>query len=90
MAWFRNHYSCEQCNGTWSDEWSCMCDDDCPFWGARHMSPYKSNDLTEVVQRDGDKYVALVSPETAEYDPDYRKLGSFPTRAVAKAFLAVR
>jgi len=29
MAWFRNHYICERCDSTWTDEWSCTCDDDC-------------------------------------------------------------
>src|SRR6266404_362706 len=31
----------------WTDIWSAQSDDDCPFCGARHMSPYKSDDLTE-------------------------------------------
>jgi len=65
-----------------------MCDDDCPYCGARHMTPYESDDLTEVIQRRGDNFVVLWSPETAAHDPDYRELGRFPTRAQAKAFLA--
>ena len=44
-GWFRNYYRCERCGHEWEDEWSCMCDDDCPECGARHMSPYKSDDL---------------------------------------------
>ena len=88
MAWFRNYYVCESCDSTWSDEWSCMCDDDCPRCGARHMSPYKSDDLTEIIEHSGDKFVVFWSPETAEHDPDYRKLGTFPTRRQAEAFLA--
>jgi hypothetical protein len=87
MAWFRNHYLCERCDGTWTDERSCMCDDDCPRCGARHMSPYKSDDLTDIIERDGDKFVVLWSPETAEHDPDYRELGAFPTRQQAETFL---
>ena len=47
-ARFRNHYRCDQCDGEWTDEWSCQCDDDCPHCGARHMSPYKSDDLGEI------------------------------------------
>lgn len=65
-----------------------MCDDDCPDCGARHMSPYKSDDLTEVIAPDGAEFVVLWSPETAEHYADYRELGRFPTRAEAKAFLA--
>jgi hypothetical protein len=88
MAWFRNHYLCECCDSTWEDEWSCTCDDDCPRCGARHMSPFKSDDLTEIIEKDGDKFIVLWSPETAEHDPDYRELGAFPTRRLAEAFLA--
>jgi len=44
MALFRNYYRCARCSHEWTDEWSAMCDDDCPHCGARHMSPYKSED----------------------------------------------
>ena len=90
MAWYRNYYRCDRCGSEWPDEWSCMCDDDCPDCGARHMSPYKSDDLTEVIEPDGAEFVVLWSPETAEHCADYRELGRFPTRAEAKAFLATR
>lgn len=43
--WFRNHYECGRCGHHWTDEWSAQCDDDCPSCGARHMSPYRSDDL---------------------------------------------
>jgi predicted nucleic acid-binding Zn-ribbon protein len=88
MAWYRNHYRCDRCGSEWPDEWSCMCDDDCPDCGARHMSPHKSDDLTEVIETDGTEFVVLWSPETADHCADYRELGRFPTRAEAKAFLA--
>jgi len=65
-----------------------MCEDDCPHCGERHMSPRKSDDLTEVIEREGREYVVLRSPETAEYDPNYRELGRFPSRNRAKAFLS--
>ena len=88
MAWFLNYYDCDRCNGEWTDEWSCMCDGDCPHCGARHMCPTDSEDLTELVKQEGDKFIAFRSPDTAEYDPDYRELGCFPTRAKAEEFLA--
>lgn len=88
MAWYRSYYECARCGHGWSDEWSCMCDDDCPDCGARHMSPRDGDDLTEVIERDGNEFVVLWSPETAEHDADYRELGRFPTRADAEAFLA--
>lgn len=88
MAWYRNYYQCARCGYKWPDEWSCMCDDDCPRCDARHMTPHESDDLTEVICRDGNKFVVLWSPETAEHEPDYRELGRFDTRAEAEAFLA--
>ena len=87
MAWFCNHYECDRCGSIWDDEWSCTCDDDCPYCGARHMSPWDSEDLTEIVIREGRKFVALRSPETAGHDPDYRELGRFASRREAEAVL---
>jgi hypothetical protein len=52
------------------------------------MAPFRSDDLTEVIERDQDKFIVLWSPETAEHDPDYRELGVFPSRQLAEAFLA--
>ncbi len=49
MAWFLNFYRCERCAQAWTDEWSCMCDDECPHCGARDMSPSRSEDLTELI-----------------------------------------
>jgi len=88
MAWFLNHYLCERCDSSWSDEWSCMCDDDCPRCGARHMSPFKSDDLTTIIEVENSLFVVRWSPETAEHGPSYCDLGSFPTRRQAEAFIA--
>jgi predicted nucleic acid-binding Zn-ribbon protein len=87
MAWFLNHYTCYRCDRNWTDQWSCMCDDDCPRCGARHTSPHKSEDLTTVIEREGRQFVVRWSPETAEHDPDYRELGRFNTRKQAMEFL---
>lgn len=48
MAWFLNHYECP-CGHTWSDEWSCMCDDECGECGTT-CSPTDSEEL------EADKY----------------------------------
>ena len=88
MAWFLNFYDCDRCQGEWTDEWSCTCDDDCPRCGARHMSPTKSEDLTEIIEHDNEEFVVIRSPDSAEHDPDYEQLGRFATRAEAEAFLA--
>jgi Zn-finger nucleic acid-binding protein len=88
MAWFLNFYRCDRCSRVWRDEWSCTCDDECPHCGARDMSPFKSEDLTELVAPDGAEFVAIRSSDDAEHDPDYKELGRFPTRAKAEEFLA--
>lgn len=90
MAWFRNFYKCAKCHKEWQDEWSCTCDDDCPHCRARHMSPYDSDDLTEIIEeRDGEYYIYR-SPSTAEHYPNYETLGKFPTRSQAEAYLKLR
>lgn len=66
-----------------------MCDDDCPHCGARHMSACDSNDLTTIIETNGTTFVVLWSPETADDDPDYRELDSFPTREQAEKYLAI-
>jgi hypothetical protein len=52
------------------------------------MSPFDSENLTELVEQDGQEFVAIRSPNTAEHDPDYRELGRFPTHEEAEDFLA--
>jgi hypothetical protein len=42
---FLNYYHCDRCGHDWTDAWPAMCDDDCPACGARHWSPYKSEDI---------------------------------------------
>jgi hypothetical protein len=52
------------------------------------MTPFKSEDLTEFIEQDGDEFVAIRSPDSAEHDPDYQELGRFVTRSKAEEFLA--
>jgi hypothetical protein len=88
MAWFRNDYECARCERRWTDEWSCMCDDVCPHCGARDVTPHESEELTTLIEKHGEGFIVLWSPETAEHDPDYRELGRFPTHDEALEFLA--
>jgi rubrerythrin len=44
---FRNHYRCGRCDTTWTDDYSCQVEDDCPVCGSRHWTPVKSEDLDE-------------------------------------------
>jgi len=55
---FRNLYHCPRCGHAWSDVWSAQCDDDCPACGARHISPYKSED---VIEEDSSKTIAQLN-----------------------------
>lgn len=89
MAWFLNHYVCDECEQEWDDELSCTCDDDCPHCGARHMQVSRCIDLTEIVVQDDEKgtFLVLRSPDTAEDKPRYRVLAEFPTRDKAERFL---
>jgi hypothetical protein len=52
------------------------------------MTPTTSEDLTTLIEKDGDRFVVLWSPETAEHDPDYRELGRFATEEQAIIFLS--
>jgi hypothetical protein len=52
------------------------------------MSPFDSENLTEIIEQAGREFVAIRSPDTAEHDPDYRELGRFATREKAEEFLA--
>lgn len=87
MAWFLNFYRCKRCRKVWTDEWSCTCDDECPHCGFRDMSPFNSEDLTELIVQEGDKFIVLRSSKDAEDDPDYEELGRFATPDAAKEFL---
>lgn len=97
MAWFLNHYECEECNQTREDEWSSCCDDECGECGADNMSPLESDDITiQIAEIDGDSgpCTIVVSPATAEDEPDYEDLRGddgepivFADRAAAEAYL---
>jgi hypothetical protein len=54
---FRNHYRCARCGHEWDEVWTAQCDDDCPNCDARHMSPYKSDD----VEPSQDEKIALLN-----------------------------
>jgi hypothetical protein len=52
------------------------------------MSPFDSENLTELVEQKGNEFIAIHSPRSAEHKPNYRELGRFKTREEAEAFLA--
>jgi predicted nucleic acid-binding Zn-ribbon protein len=87
MAWFFNHFQCVHCGSEWADEWSCMCDDDCPRCGL-NLSPYTSDDLTEIIVREEASFAVYCSPETAGHYPEYRKVAAFATAEEAARFIS--
>lgn len=87
MAWYLNYYRCGDCGAAWADEWSCNCDDECPQCSSRHWSPYKSDDLTEVLREDHGQFVVMRSPDNAEHRPDYVALARFTSAELAMRFM---
>ena len=53
------------------------------------MSPGESDDLTEIIEEREGRFVVLRSPETAEHEPDYFEVATFPTHEQAEAYLTV-
>ena len=51
------------------------------------MSPYESDDLTEVIEERAGAFVVLRSPETAEHAPDYCEIAKFSTQEQAETYL---
>jgi hypothetical protein len=45
VQWFKNSYECSECGKTWTDEWSCECDDRCPECNTETV-PTSSIDLS--------------------------------------------
>jgi hypothetical protein len=90
MTWFRHHYHCEACSGTWLTQAELVVEADCPICGERDVFPYKSDDWSIVVEEQNGLFVILQAMKAADRRGDYRKLKSFPTRAKAEAFLSGR
>jgi hypothetical protein len=90
MPWFRHHYYCEGCDGTWMAEAAVTVEGDCPFCGARDVFAYRSEDWTLLVEQSGGKFAVLESSSSADRSPNSSRRKTFPTRAQAEAFLATR
>ena len=74
MAWFRHHYHCEACRGSWLAEAELAVEADCPFCGERDVVPYKSDDRTVVIEEHQQLFVMLEAMKSACRNDDYRKL----------------
>jgi hypothetical protein len=51
------------------------------------MSPYDSDDLTELIEKREGHFFVYRSPESAEHDPNYEQIAKFPTLQEAEAYL---
>lgn len=85
MAWYLNKYECSECGVGWEDEWSCMCDDECPNCHSLDFSPIDSDDISVLTEIDGDGYFRIYySPLKAGHEPDYQLLAITPSTALAR------
>lgn len=89
MPWFRNHYYCEACDGTWLAEAELVIEADCPFCQTRDVFPYKNDnhvaglDAPSMARRiaNGMRRATRRTPATAPVVP--AKAGTRPTRMVS-------
>lgn len=87
MAWYLNNYRCYKCHRYWATDWSCACDDECPYCQARNATAIDSVDLTNIVVQENDAFIVLNSPPTAEHHPDYREVARFSSAKLAEDFI---
>jgi hypothetical protein len=90
MPWFRNHYVCHICEGYWLAEAAEAEDAQCLHCRTFDVAPYRSDDHTRVIDRDGDRFVVMECVAVGAQGPDWRALRSFDSRDAARAFLAGR
>jgi hypothetical protein len=95
MAWFRHHFYCEGCDGTWfAEAWlneaALAAEADCPFCLARDVFPYRSEDRTLIIEQQGAAFAVLACANTTSSEPAYRRLRRFAERAQAQAYLAAK
>ena len=90
MAWCRNFYHCTDCGTHWEDEWSCCCDDECPVCGSGDWSPYESEDLTFLVEKEDGQFVVWESPIGAEDGPNYSRVAVAPSAHGARSYITYR
>lgn len=73
MSWFRHHYHCEACEGSWLGENEEVVQSDCPFCGTRDIFAYKSDDRGVVIEDHRQLFVVLDAMKTAENRSGKRK-----------------
>jgi len=90
MPWFRNHYACTVCEGHWHAEAAEAESVHCVHCRAYDVAPYRSDDFSRVIDRDGARFVVMECVKVTKRGPNWRAVKRFDTRDAAKAFLAQR
>jgi hypothetical protein len=85
MPWFRHHFSCAGCDGSWLVEAEMVEVADCPFCDARDVFPYRREDRTRIVAREDKALVLLSAAQTTSSEPNHRRLRRFSGGAKAEA-----
>lgn len=64
--WFGNFYDCSECGNSWTDKWSCMCNDRCPACNVE-TEPSSSIDLSRpLTQQDYVGAARLIDRKSGE------------------------
>jgi hypothetical protein len=86
MSWFLKYYRHDECDTSWTDEWSCACNDHCPKCD-EEIEPYNWADLSVVLSQEIDRngWIVSVSAVDAEHDPEYEE-SHFEKRQEAEDF----
>jgi hypothetical protein len=69
-GWFENTYECSECGTTWTDEWSCTCNDRCPACNVE-TEPSSSIDLSQPLTKEdylGAARLLAALPESGPYE----------------------
>lgn len=67
--WFENSYDCSECGRSWTNKWSCMCDDRCPECNVE-TEPTSSIDLSRLLTpNDYIGAARLISRKSGEMSP---------------------
>lgn len=84
MPWFRHHFSCAGCDGSWLVEAEIVEFADCPFCAARDVFPYRREDRAGIAAQEDKALVLLSAAKTTSSEPNARRLRRFSRGAKAE------
>jgi len=74
MPWFRHHFSCEACDGSWLIEAERVEVADCPFCTARDVFPYRREDRSRILAQQDTALQVFAAAKTTSSEPAPRRL----------------